>query len=125
MNTDIFQKRRTAWAETATKLPRHTGPAKKLLQQGQNPTYSFLGTGLMAHMAHDPGYIEWREPEPWLEGQTFQAVDDTTETIADYYAITTELVDLLDEMDSEGMPDEELNEMVRKADYSITAPNQG
>ena len=42
-------------------------------------------------------------------------MDDTTETIADYYAISTEIVDLLDEMEKEGCPTERLSKMVEQA----------
>ena len=116
MDTKTFQKRRQAWADTTQRLPHQRGPStKQLSSPGKTGGYSFLGAGLQAYIDRDPGYIEWNEPETSGDGETYQAVDDTTETIADYYAISTEMVDLLDQMDQEGYPTEKLNMIVKQA----------
>ena len=118
--------RRLAWGETARRLPLHGVKSNKLLLLSgpeQTRSYSFLGTALQSCIQwEEPGYIEWCEPEvaPW-DGETFQAVMDTTVTIADYYGIQTELVDLLDDMENEGHEVEELIEMVTGAGYPFLA----
>ena len=122
---ETFGERRQAWAETAQRLEAKRGPATRHLN-GQNETtgYSYLGAGLQALMDRDPGITRWNGPETAWDGARYQSVDDTTVTVADYYGIGTELVDLLDEMELEGHSREELNEMVARADCEFVAQDE-
>ena len=116
MDTNTIQKRREAWADATQRLPHQNGPStKQISSPGKTGGYSFLGAGLQACMDRDPGYIEWNEPQTAGDGEIFQSVDDTTETIANYYDISTEIVDLLDQMEQEGYPTEKLNMIVEQA----------
>ena len=112
MNLEIIEARRDAWARMAAKLPRQRGPATKLIGRDGNVSYSFLGTGLEAHMETDQGEILWNSPIPLGDGTHYQTVDDTTVTLADHYGLHTEFIDLLDAMDAEGHSLEELTGMI-------------
>ena len=116
MERKTIQKRRQAWADAARRLPHQNGPStKRLSSPGKTGGYSFLGAGLQACIDRDPGCIEWNEPQTAGDGEIFQSVDDTTETIANYYAISTEIVNLLDQMEQEGYPTEKLNMIMEQA----------
>ncbi len=122
---ETFSERRQTWAETAQRLETKRGPATRQLN-GQDETtgYSYLGAGLQAFMNRDPGIIHWNGPETAWDGARYQSVDDTTITVADYYGISTEMVDLLDEMEIEGHSRDELNEMALRADYDFVVQDE-
>ena len=126
---EAFRKEREAWAEAAWNLPHHNGNWHRMTDpEDGSVSYSFLGAGLQAIMDRNPGGIRWSEPESTSWGQPaepgedmeFQSVDDTTMTLCDHYALSPDQVDLLDELDAEGLEVEELNRKVREADYTFS-----
>ena len=122
---ETFRERRQAWAETAGRLVAKRGLATKQLNNQDEATgYSYLGAGLQTFMDRDPGIIRWNGPWTAWDGSRYQSVDDTTVTVAEYYGISTELVDLLEEMELEGHSREELNEMVARADCEFVVQDE-
>ena len=123
MNQKIYQRRRESWAEAARKLPHNHGPeTRKLNSRDETTGYSLLGSGLQNYMDREPGWTNWSEPENGADGTRSQAVDDTTTIIAEYYALSTELVDHLYELDCEEHPVEDLCRMLVQAGYTSTDP---
>ena len=121
---ETFRRRRADWGREAARLPHNRGEACKVWNKRNGSfSYSFLGAGLQAMINLDPGRIQWNEmTNDSRTGEAFQTVDDTTETLADHYGISTELVDLLDELDQEGCPVERLIDVVDRANLISGMP---
>ena len=100
--TQEYNDRRSRWADAALRLPHHPGMAHRMKNPGGNRTYSFLGAGLEA----------------------MNAENDGDEVIAEHYALHSDLIEHIYELDSQEFRVEKLNEIVRQADYSITVPNE-
>ena len=125
-HTETFRQRRNEWANTAVRIFHHSSGWPKAidLRTGQK-SYSFLGAGLEAIMQQDPGIIEWNESLEGEDGRTVQTVDDTTMTVCDYYGLSVEVVDTLDELDDEGLGIRELNQKMQEADHCFIVEQGG
>ena len=123
MNRRTFERRRQAWAETARGMEIHEDSnATRLVHPDGAHTHSFLGAGLETIMSRNPGMIEWNEPVTGRDGRTFQSVDDTTEVLAEYYALSVDSVDNIDELDCGMMGKEGLIRTLMESSYILQVP---
>ena len=101
---------RDRWADEAKKNQdrRHEGPHTKVRLRGEDqPRYSFLGNGLLALEKEEEGWVRWQGPHE-TGGLRWWAADDTTMNLSEAYGLDASDIDLLDQMDQEGKPLEEL-----------------
>ena len=126
MEKQEYQERREAWTHFLRYLPLHHHPWTRLIHRDGSESYSSLGVGLHAIQDRDPQAIRWENPIPVPsripadQGLMYQAVDDTTETLAEYYAINLETIGEIEEMDSQSWPREKLKEMILGAPFTLS-----
>ena len=94
-----FRERRNRWLETArNQEPLHSGPETRLKREEDNrERVSILGAGLIAIEEECNYWVTWHGPET-KDGTLRWAAQDTTETLAVHYGMTTQAIDDLDEM---------------------------
>ena len=131
MEQEKFRQRREAWAHFLRYLPLHHGRWTRLVHRDGTTSHSFLGVGLHTIMDREPDIIRWEEPQPVNsglpadQGLCHQAVADTTATLAEYYALTPEDIDGLDEMDRRQTPRETLGRRLREAGFHLPQESTG
>ena len=113
---ETIRERRRRWAQMPDSYVRpHTGAESRVILEGETqPRYSFLGQGLLAAM-EETKELKWSKPHR-EDAMTWWAVDDTTTTLSEFYAIDTEILDrIYDLQQSPGHRREELARMVTDA----------
>ena len=109
-----FTNRRKAWIAEANAEMSHTGPETLMLPAGETEhRYSFLGTGLSAMEHNHPLHVDWSEPNQG-DGFLWWGVDDTTVTLANHYAVHTQVIDDLDAMNRSGATVQAMGEYLNR-----------
>ena len=112
--TERFQERRNSWLETAgNQEPLHPGPETRIKrEEEERERVSILGAGLIAIEQECNYWVTWKGPNTGMR-MIWWAAEDTTVTLADHYAMTTQSIDDLDNMAMKGATTEEMSTFIQ------------
>ena len=94
----MFAIRREAWAKQAQETTLDPGPYTRSRPANETlERHSFLGVGLRTVEKTQPQWVTWGNPN---EGRdcTWWAAEETTNVLADFFGVNTQVIDDLDEM---------------------------